>query len=80
MIIVQGENMTQISISEFRKNLKKYTDAVKEEDILVFNNGRPVMRICDPNRDKVVQLKKLRGIIKTDLTYEEIMEGKLTDL
>ena len=72
--------MIQISISEFRKNLKKYTETVKEEDILVFSNGCPVMRISDPNRDKVQQLKKLRGIIKTDLTYEEIMEGKLTDL
>ena len=72
--------MTQISISEFRKNLKKYADTVKEEDILVFNNGRPVMRISDPNRDKVMQLKKLRGILKTDLTYEEMLEGKLTDI
>ena len=72
--------MTQISISEFRKNLKKYSDAVKEEDILVFNNGKPVMRISDPNRNKVLQLKKLRGIIDSEQTFEEIMEGKLKDL
>lgn len=72
--------MINISISEFRKNIKLYSEKVKNEDIIVVSNGKPIMRISDPMKDKVEQIKSLKGIIKTDKTYEEIMEGKLTDI
>ena len=72
--------MTQISISEFRKNIKLYSSKVKEEDILVMSNGKPIMRISDPMKDKVEKMKSLQGIIDTDKTFEEIMEEKILDI
>lgn len=72
--------MTQISISEFRKNIKLYSSKVKEEDILVMNNGKPIMKISDPMKDKVEKMKSLQGIINTEKTFEEIMEEKVLDI
>lgn len=72
--------MTQISISEFRKNIKLYSSKVKEEDILVMSNGKPIMRISDPMKDKVEKMKSLQGIIDTEKTFEEIMEEKILDI
>lgn len=72
--------MTQISISEFRKNIKRYSQLVKEEDILVVNNGKPIMRITDPMKDNIARMKSIKGIIKTDKSYEEIKEDKLLDI
>ena len=51
--------MTQITISDFRQNLKKYAEIVKHEDIIVVSNGKPVMRISDPARNRVDEIKKL---------------------
>lgn len=72
--------MTQISISEFRKNIKLYSSKVKEEDILVMSNGKPIMRISDPMKDKVEKMISLQGIIDTEKTFEEIMEEKILDI
>ena len=72
--------MIQITISDFRQNLKKYAEIVKHEDIIVVSNGKPVMRISDPARNRVDEIKKLRGIAKTSQSSEEIMENKIREL
>ena len=66
--------MTQVTISEFKKNIKYYSDLVKKEDILVLDNGKPIMRITDPLKNRTKRMKQLRGIIKTDTEFEKILE------
>ena len=68
--------MKRISISELRKNIKLYSSKVKEEDILVPSNGKPIMKITDPMKDNIEKMKSLQGIINTEKTFEEIMEEK----
>ena len=80
MYLYRRKNMTQITISDFRQNLKKYAEIVKHEDIIVVSNGKPVMRISDPARNRVDEIKKLRGIAKTSQSSEEIMENKIREL
>ena len=72
--------MTQISISEFRNNIKYYSNEVKKGDILVVSNGKPIMKISDPMKDNVARMKSIKGILKTDKSFEEIMEEKLLDI
>ena len=72
--------MIQISISEFRKNMKHYSNIVKDEDILIINNGKPIMKIVDPYKDNISQIKSIKGILKSDKTYKELMESKLSDI
>ena len=80
MYLYRRKNMTQITISDFRQNLKKYAEIVKHEDIIVVSNGKPIMRISDPARNRVDEIKKLRGIAKTSQSSEEIMENKIREL
>ena len=72
--------MLQITISEFRKDIKRYSELVKEQDIIVVSNGKPVMRVSDPMKDKVTKIKSLRGIARTELNYEDILKEKLIEL
>ena len=72
--------MLQITISEFRKDIKKYSELVKEQDIIVVSNGKPVMRVSDPMKEKITKIKSLKGIAKTELSYEDILKEKLTEL
>lgn len=72
--------MLQVTISEFRKDIKKYSELVKEQDIIVVSNGKPVMRVSDPMKEKITKIKRLKGIAKTELSYEDILREKLTEL
>lgn len=72
--------MLQVTISEFRKDIKKYSELVKEQDIIVVSNGKPVMRVSDPMKEKITKIKSLKGIAKTELNYEDILREKLTEL
>ena len=72
--------MTEITVTEFRRDLKKYAELVKQEDILVLNNGRPVMMITDPMKDKIRAVKALRGIAKGNEDPEEILKERLKSL
>ena len=72
--------MTEVSVTEFRRDLKKYAEMVKTEDIIVVSNGKQIMRVTDPSKNKVLKMKSLRGIAKTGKTPEEILKEKLTEL
>ncbi len=70
----------QISVSDFRKDLKKYSELVRENDILVLSNGRPVMRITDPMKNRVDTVRKLKGILGTEDDYEEVLQERMKEL
>jgi hypothetical protein len=38
------------------------------------------MRVSDPMKEKITKIKKLKGIAKTELSYEDILREKLTEL
>ena len=71
--------MTEISISEFRKNLKHYSSKVIEDDILVMNNGKPVMKVINPNKNKIILAKSLIGSIPV-FDEEEVLSNRLKEL
>lgn len=72
-------NLTEISISEFRKNLKYYSSKVIEDDILVMNNGTPVMKVINPNKNKIILAKSLIGSIPV-FDEEEVLSKRLKEL
>jgi antitoxin (DNA-binding transcriptional repressor) of toxin-antitoxin stability system len=49
-----GGNM-QVNISEFENSFHKYYDYAKKSEVVVFENGRPVIRLSP-----VVRLKKTK--------------------
>lgn len=71
--------MIEVSISEFRKNIKYYSTKVQDEDIIVINNGRPIMKIENPNKNRILIAKSLRGCIEA-FDENTILEEKLKEL
>lgn len=71
--------MTEISISEFRNNIKYYSKKVLEEDILVTNNGKPIMKVSNPIKNKMLIAESLRGCIPV-CDENEIYKKRLKEL
>ena len=72
--------MTEVNVTEFRRDLKKYAEMVKTQDLVIVSNGRPIMRITDPAKSKTLRMKQLRGIAKTDKNPEDILKERLSEL
>ena len=72
--------MTEINVTDFRRDLKKYAEMVKTQDLIIVSNGRPIMKVTDPAKNKTLRMKNLRGIAKTDQDPDEILKGKLLEL
>ena len=53
---------------------------VKTQDLIIVSNGRPIMKVTDPAKNKTLRMKSLRGIAKTDQDPDEILKGKLLEL
>ncbi|MBR2846266.1 MAG: type II toxin-antitoxin system prevent-host-death family antitoxin [Lachnospiraceae bacterium] len=72
--------MTEVNVTEFRRDLKKYAEMVKTQDLVIVSNGRPIMKITDPAKNKTLRMKQLRGIAKTDKDPEDILKERLSEL
>ena len=68
--------MKKVTISEFLNNMKYYGEIVLKEDILIERYGKPIFVISDPTKYKMERMKKLKGILNTDIPYEKILEGR----
>mgnify|MGYP006874862961 CR=1 FL=1 len=53
---------------------------VKTQDLVIVSNGRPIMKITDPAKNKTLRMKQLRGIAKTDKDPEDILKERLSEL
>ncbi len=73
-------HMTEVNVTEFRRDLKKYAEMVKTQDLVIVSNGRPIMKITDPAKNKTLRMKQLRGIAKTDKDPEDILKERLSEL
>lgn len=68
--------MKKVTITEFLNNMKYYAEIVLKEDILIERYGKPIFVISDPTKYKSERMKKLKGILNTDIPYEKILEGR----
>lgn len=64
----------KVTITEFSNNMKYYAEIVLKEDILIERYGKPIFVISDPAKYKMERMKKLKGILNTDISYEKILE------
>ena len=66
----------KVTITEFLNNMKYYAEIVLNEDILIERYGKPIFVISNPAKYKMERMKKLKGILNTDISYEKILEVK----
>ena len=67
-----------ITATEFKKNLGKYMQLALDEDIYITKNGTVLVKMSNPNRDKVDILNSLVGIAAdNNMTMDEIKAARL---
>ena len=67
-----------ITATEFKKNLGKYMQLALDEDVYITKNGAVLVKMSNPNRDKVDILNSLVGIAAdNNMTKDEIKAARL---
>ena len=72
--------MTLITMTDLKKDLKKYTLLAKNEEVIITKNGKPFVKIVDASQDKRQLVRELAGCIRLEKTYEELMEERLSNI
>lgn len=72
--------MTQVSITEFRNNIKKYSELVKKGDIEVISRGKVVFVVKSPSARKKEAAASIIGCVPSDADYEDILKMRMTEL
>lgn len=60
-----------ITATELKTNLHKYLILSQSEDVYVTTNGRIVTKLSNPFNDKAESVKKVFGILSSDISLEE---------
>ena len=68
-----------ITATEFKKNSGMYMLKALEEDIYITKNGEVLVKLSNPNRDKIDILNSLVGAASSeDLSLDEIKKMRLS--
>ena len=68
-----------ITATEFKKNLGMYMLKALEEDIYITKNGQILVKLSNPNKEKIDVLNSLVGAASSEnMTQDEIKEMRLS--
>lgn len=80
MYRTKGDNMTLITMTEFKNDLKKYTELAKDEDVIITKNGKPHIKLVSIAKGKMDIVYDLAGSLPSDLDYEEILKERYSKI
>ena len=69
-----------ITTSELRENLATYVAKSSQEDIFITKNGKVVSKLSNPYESRIKVAESLIGVIPDDISYDEVMEERLSKL
>ena len=69
-----------IDYNELENNLEKYIEIALYEDVVVFKDGKPYIKLIDFFNNKSDVIDRLTGVIKLDKTYEELMDERYSNI
>lgn len=72
--------MTVITMTDLKRDLRKYTELAKNEDVVITKNGKPHVKLINASRSKVDILNELAGSIVMEKSYEELMEDRYSKI
>ncbi len=68
--------MKIITMTDLKKDLKKYTSIARQEDVVITKNGKPFVKLINASLDKQKLVDELAGCIRLDRSYEELMKER----
>ena len=69
-----------INATEFKNNLGKYLLLAETTDIFITRNGKIVVKLINPNQDRVKMAEPLFGILPDNRTIEEAKKERLSKI
>ena len=65
-----------ITITELKRNIKKYIALSATEDVYITKNGKIVSKLSNPYQDRIELAKSLFGSIPAGATIEDAREER----
>jgi len=72
--------MTQINVTDFRNNLKKYAELAQIEDLEIINRGETLFYVQGKKSKRKDAFNALIGCIDSKEKYEDILKHKVEEL
>ena len=66
-----------ITATELKTNLSKYMLLAATQDIYVTKNGKVILKLSNPNKDREEMAKSLFGIIPNDANVDAVKEERM---
>lgn len=71
--------MTVVNITDFRNNLKKYSDLAQNEELKVVSHNKTLFYVKSPKSRRQEALENLCGCIDSQENYKEILKNRIKD-
>lgn len=68
-----------VTISELKMNPGKYIEIAATEPVYITKNGKKVAKLTGAKEEKVAAVKRLFGILPSDVTLEQARMERLND-
>ena len=72
--------MTIITMTDLKKDLKKYTEMATKDDVIITKNGKPLVKLVNASRTNMDILNELAGSIVMDKSYEGYMDERYSKI
>ncbi len=69
-----------ITATELKENLGKYLNKSLEEEIYITKNGKVISKLSNPFKNRTDIAKSLFGVVKSDISIEEIKEERTSGI
>lgn len=69
-----------VTATELKLNLGKYLKLAQSEDVLVTKNGKVVVKLTNPNQDRMDIVNSLYGMLSADTSLEDARLERLRGL
>jgi len=70
--------MYYITATELKTNISKYLVLSESEDIIITKNGKEIAVLTNAKTHRMAALKSLRGIIRDDVSLDDIRDERLS--
>ena len=72
--------MTIITMTDLKRDLKKYTEMATKDDVIITKNGKSLVKLVNASRTNMDILNELAGSIVMDKSYEDYMDERYSKI
>lgn len=66
----------EVTATDFKKNLGRYLEISRREDVYISKNGKVISRLTSPYADKRAAVEFMTGILPSDFDAQAALDAR----